>query len=63
MILCEEIIDTVTTNVFSYKSEDKEVNINNEKAFKLVENKLIEYNIDYCIGSSQYNKKILISGL
>lgn len=62
LFLGEEIIDSITTEVFSYKNEDKEININCEETFKLIENKLREYNIEYCSGSRE-NKMILINGL
>lgn len=62
LLLSEEVIDSITTRVFSYKSEDIAVNINCDEAFKLIENKLKEYNVEYCSDNKE-NKNILSNGL
>lgn len=62
LLLGEEIIDSITTEVFSYKNKEEEVSINCEEAFKSIENKLREYNVEYCSGNEE-NKNILSNGL
>lgn len=58
----EEIIDSIITRVFPYKSDDKDVEIDGEKAFDSIENKLRECNIEYCSANKE-DKSILINGL
>lgn len=60
LILGEEVIDSISTSIFDYQGGNSEVKVNYEKAFELIENKLIQNDIEYCIDN---NNCILINGL